>query len=160
MPPVWTRWPDDLQPARCPVVACNELMIEASPEAVWAHLIAAPAWPEFYANAREVAIEGGASVLGPGAVFTWKTFGISVRTRVEVFEPGRALAWRGDQRLGHGMHTWAIEPMGARCLVVTEEVQRGFLPSLGRWYIRRGLRTWHQRWLEGLRDRACGTSAA
>jgi hypothetical protein len=93
-------------------------------------------------------------------VFTWTTFGIRVRTRVEVFEAGRALAWRGDQRIGHGMHTWSLEPIGSRCRVVTEEVQRGFLPSLGRWYIRAGLRKWHQRWLEGLRDRAAGRSTA
>jgi len=155
MPPVWTRWPDDLQPAHCPVFTCNELEIAASPDAVWAHLIAAEAWPQFYANAKDVKVEGaGAPLLGPGTVFTWKTFGIRVRTRVEVFEPGRALAWRGDQRAGHGFHTWTLEPIGSGCRVVTEEVQRGFLPSVGRWYIRGGLRKWHQRWLEGLRDRS------
>ena len=38
--------------------------------------------------------------------------------------------------------------------VVTEETQHGWVPFLGRWYLRRGLLKWHQRWLEGLAERA------
>ena len=39
---------------------------------------------------------------------------------------------------------------GAGCRVITEETQRGFLPSLGRLYIRGALHRNHQAWLEGL----------
>jgi hypothetical protein len=35
-------------------------------------------------------------------------------------------------------------------LVITEETQQGFVASVGRWMLRRGLLRWHQRWLEGL----------
>jgi uncharacterized protein YndB with AHSA1/START domain len=156
MPPLWNRWPDDLGPDRSPVYTCNELEIEATPEAVWAHLIDAEAWPKFYANARDVRVDGAGALLAPGTVFTWKTFGLRVKTRVEVFEPPTALAWRGDQRIGRGMHTWTLEPTGSGCRVVTEEAQGGALPSIGRWYIRGALLRWHQRWLEGLSERTRG----
>jgi hypothetical protein len=158
---MWTRWPDDLGPGGAPVYTCNELAIDAPAEAVWAHLIAAEQWPAFYANARDVSVGGDAApLLALGTVFRWKTFGLRVETRVEVFEPPFALAWRGDRRIGRGFHTWLLTPTATGCRVVTEEVQRGVVPSAARWYLRRGLRTWHQRWLEGLRDRACAARSA
>jgi hypothetical protein len=52
------------------------------------------------------------------------------------------------------MHTWLICPTPQGCTVITEEVQAGLVPSLGRLYLRRGLQQWHQRWLEGLAARA------
>jgi hypothetical protein len=151
----WTRWPDDLRPEGAPVYARNELAIAAPAEAVWAHLVAAESWPSFYANAKDVTIAGDAGPdLALGTVFRWKTFGVRVETRVEVCEPCTALAWRGDQRIGRGFHTWLLAPTPTGCVVVTEEVQRGIVPSAARWYLRRGLRRWHQKWLEGLAQRA------
>lgn len=35
-------------------------------------------------------------------------------------------------------------------MVITEETQQGFIPSVGRFFLRGGLLKWHQRWLEGL----------
>lgn len=149
-------WPADLRPEGAPVWSRNELVIEASPEAVWSVLLRAGDWPSYYANARDVMIEGGAQELSADAVFTWRTFGIGVQTQVTAFEPARVLAWRGDSWLGRGFHTWLFEPVPEGCRLVTEEVQRGWLPWVARAYLRPGLLRWHQRWLEGLADQACG----
>lgn len=147
-------WPDDLRPEGAPVFTRNELVIEAPPQAVWEVLIRAVDWPEFYDNAKDVRIEGGGSVLGEGAVFTWRTFGIAVRTEVIAWEPGRCLAWRGDDWKGRGCHTWLLEPEGDGTRLVTEEVQRGPVPWLGQLYLQPGLLRWHQLWLEGIAARA------
>jgi hypothetical protein len=89
---------------------------------------------------------------GPGARhrFTWTTFNVRVDTTVVECVPSERLAWRGKTVGGTGYHGWVIERTAAGCRVVTEETQRGIVPSLARWYLRRGLLTQHQRWLEGL----------
>jgi hypothetical protein len=73
--------------------------------------------------------------------------GVRVHTTVEELVPYRR-SGRGGGGCAH--HGWVIEPVNGGCLVVTEETQQGFVPSLGRFFLRRALLKWHQRWLEGL----------
>jgi hypothetical protein len=143
-------WPDRQRPDRCPVSSHNERLIAAPSDHVWAWLVRAPRWPTFYANAQRVEIEGGGDALTAGATFRWTTFHLRVRTTVQEFEPGRRLAWFGTGYGSAGYHTWTLEPVGEHCRVVTEETQRGLLPSLGRLYIRGALHRQHAAWLEGL----------
>ncbi len=143
------RFPKDCAPARAPVHTFNEIETSASPAAVWARLIDAVRWPEFYKNSKNVVIDG-ADELGLGTSFRWTTFGLRVRTVVEEFEEGSRLAWRGGAAGAVGYHGWVIEPKETGCRIVTEETQRGVGPWLGRWYLRRALVRHHQAWLEGL----------
>lgn len=143
-------WPDHHRPNQCPVSSFNELSIAASADRVWAWLIHAKRWPEFYGNARGVEIDGGGDQLAAGATFRWTTFHLRVQTTVREFDPCRRLAWWGAGYGSAGYHTWTLEPDGQRCRVVTEETQRGLLPSVGRLYIRGALHRQHQHWLEGL----------
>ncbi len=153
--PVWDRWADDVRPDRSPIATVNALDIHAPAEAIWAQLVRAEAWPDFYENARKVVVHGpSAPDLAEDVVFTWVTFGLPVRTVVEVFEPPHALSWRGQEPYGRAVHTWQITPIEGGCRVTTEEVQAGLVPWLARWYLRPGLLRWHQRWLEGLASRA------
>jgi hypothetical protein len=146
------QWPHDLRPEHCPVYTHNELEIPAHPRVVWAWLIRAPQWPQWYKNSKEVKIVQGKSKidLAKDTVFTWKTFGMRVKTWVEVFEPFEQLAWRGTGLLGQGYHTWLIEKTPHGCKVITKEVQNGFIIRIGRWQIQRMLLKQHQNWLEGL----------
>ncbi len=149
-------WPEDLRPEGAPVSSRNELFIEAPPDRVWQVLIGAVDWPSLYDNAQDVRIDGGDLVLSAGAWFSWRTFGVAVRTQVIAWEPGRVLAWRGDDWKGRGCHTWLLEPEGQGTRLVTEEVQRGPVPWLGRLYLQPALLRWHQLWLEGIRGRCHG----
>jgi len=104
------RWPDRYAPQRAPIHVTNELSMGASAEAVWSVLIRAADWPAFYANASKVRVEGGASDLCAGARFTWKTFGVDLRTEVQEFEAPCRIAWLA---LGLGVeayHAWLIQP--------------------------------------------------
>lgn len=148
-------WPPDLRPEGAPVYTRNEREIDATCETVWGHLVRAAAWPEFYANSADVRFESAAGPdLAPGTVFSWRTFGLRVRTRVVEFRPSLCLAWRGDEIYGRGMHTWLLVPSERGCRVITEEVQRGLVPWLARGYLLPGLLRWHERWLDGLAARS------
>jgi hypothetical protein len=146
------QWPYDLRPENSPVHTRNELEIPAHPRVVWAWLIRATKWPKWYENSKDVKIVQGKSKtdLAKDTVFIWKTFGMRVKTWVEVFEPFEQLAWRGTGLLGEGYHVWAIEETPHGCKVITKEVQNGFIIRIGRRQIKKMLLEQHQKWLEGL----------
>ena len=153
--PSRVRWPADAAPQGAAVYTYNEIDVAAPPAAVWAWLVRAPAWPSYYGNASNVRFpDGGGPDLALGTRFTWRTFGVNVETTVTEWVPNERLAWRGKTLGGTGHHGWVIEPTAAGCHVVTEETQRGIVPMLGQWFLRRGLLTQHQRWLEGLKRMA------
>jgi hypothetical protein len=68
-----------------------------------------------------------------------------------MFEPYRELGWDARAIGLYAYHGWTLVPGGAGCRVVTEETQRGWVPMLARWYLRRMLVRGHQGWLEDLR---------
>ncbi len=150
------NWPDGLRPSEAPVYTYNELTIPAQPAVVWAWLIRAAWWPQWYGNCHDVRfVAGDGPDLGPDTHFTWKTFGLRVETVVKTFSPHEQLAWYGTGLLGaYGYHAWVIEPTADGCHVITEETQSGLIPSLGRLYLRRELLREHQNWLEGLAQMA------
>ena len=76
-------WPAHYQPSNCPIHVRNEIDITAPPERVWAWLIRAPLWPSWYVNSANVRLLDGISDLALGAVFRWKTFGVSIESVVQ-----------------------------------------------------------------------------
>jgi hypothetical protein len=161
MPKSLTSWPAECHPDGAPVYTFNEITIATPPERVWAWLVRAPSWPSYYGNASNVRfVGGGGPDLALGTRFTWTTFNVSVDTTVtECVAPTR-LAWRAKTFGGGGYHGWVLEAAPSGCRVVTEETQRGIVPSVGRWFLRGGLLKQHQRWLEGLKRVAEGGSPA
>ncbi|HVU02954.1 MAG TPA: SRPBCC domain-containing protein [Polyangiaceae bacterium] len=147
-------FPEGQRPHESPVFTRNELAIAAPPERIWAWLVRPGRWPEFYANARNVEIDGGAPDLAFGSRFHWTTFGVRVHTVVQEFVPHHRFAWSGKGLGSSAYHGWVIVPRGGRSLVVTEETQQGIIPSVCRSFLRSGLLKWHQRWLEGLAEQA------
>ena len=144
-------WPEGFHPDETPVYTRNEIRILADPEHIWAWLIRAGLWPTWYANSRNVKfLSGSAPDLASGTVFAWTTFGLRVKTTVREFTPPTRLAWLGGAPGARAYHGWLIEKTGEECRVITEETQRGIIPSLGRYFLARGLKREHQKWLEGL----------
>ena len=154
MSAVSIRWPAKFEPNRSPVHVRNELTMTAPASAVWAVLIAAPQWPAWYANAHDVAIEGGTAELSKGARFTWKTFGVALRSTVEEFVPETRIAWLAEAFGVAAYHAWLITPTEGGCHVLTEETQHGVLARAGKLVFPSRMSDWHQRWLEGLARRA------
>jgi Polyketide cyclase / dehydrase and lipid transport len=149
------RWPAEFNPSRAPIHAVNRLDMQASPEAVWKVLIRAVEWPQFYANSAKVKIAGGAKDLSAGARFTWRTFGVSLVSRVEEFVPNERIGWTAKGTGVWVYHAWLITPLaGGGCHVLTEETQYGFLSRLGKILYPGRMEREHQNWLEALAVRA------
>ncbi|MGD0966181.1 MAG: SRPBCC family protein [Candidatus Acidiferrales bacterium] len=103
----------------------NEGWIDAPPEIVWANLIDAGQWPSWYSNSADIRIEGGQSKPAKGISFSWKTFGFSIRSTVDVFEPNREIGWSGDSPSFKVQHAWVLVPERGGTRVITEETQKG-----------------------------------
>ena len=54
------HWPQGFDPSQADLFSHNELLINASCERIWSHIIDATKWPEWYPNSKEVKITGGA----------------------------------------------------------------------------------------------------
>lgn len=148
------NWPENYLPERTVVHIRNELAMEAPPEAVWPWLIRAKLWPTWYSNSQNVLIEGGSSDLKPGARFRWRTFGVTLNSRVEEFAPPERLAWSARAAGIAAYHAWLIEKRDSGSYVLTEETQNGLLARLSNTLRPNNMGRYHQLWLEGLKAKA------
>jgi uncharacterized protein YndB with AHSA1/START domain len=150
------HWPEKYLPAKMPVFGHNEITIAAPVEAIWAWLIRAESWPEWYENAQHIHF---LSTSGPNlrdrSRFRWKTFNTRVTSKVLEFEPCVLLAWDAHGIGVEAYHRWLLTPLGDGTVrVVTEEVQHGWRARLGKMLMPKRMERMHQIWLEGLRKRA------
>ncbi len=150
------RWPDKYDPARAPVHVANEIDTLAAPEVLWAWLVRAPLWPSWYPNAKDLVVEGGASQLALGVRFTWRTFGVAIRSTVLEFEPCERIAWNAFGIGVDAYHAWEITPTPAGAHILTEETQYGWAARLGSIVFPNRMSRFHQIWLEQLSLKARG----
>jgi hypothetical protein len=155
-PAATIQWPSKFEPSRTPVHVYNELASSAEPAAVWAWLVRAAAWPEWYSNSRAVRLPGDAQDLAPGMSFRWQTFGVRVVSQIREFEPLQRIAWDARTPGLLAYHAWLIRPTASGCTIITEETQYGLLARLGNLFTPRRMYHGHQHWLEQLDRMARG----
>ncbi|GLQ50042.1 SRPBCC family protein [Dyella flava] len=119
------HWPKGLEPHNVDVFVHNEGWIDAPPEIVWANLIEAVQWPNWYSNSADVHIDADQQKLTKGATFHWKTFGFPVTSTVDVFEPNREIGWNVQTPTFSLHHAWLLIPERGGTRVITEEAQKG-----------------------------------
>jgi uncharacterized protein YndB with AHSA1/START domain len=122
------HWPDGFTPEDADLFSHNELLINASCERVWRHIVEATKWPQWYPNSSDVEIRGeGGTVLKNNAVFRWTTFGLPLESQVEEFVPFSRIGWFGyaPGTAPSFYHTWYLKPERDGCRVVTDEVGKG-----------------------------------
>ena len=144
------HWPARFHPSRAPVHVSNALDIPAPLDAAWAWLVRAPLWPTWYPNSRNVRIAGGAGTLSLGSRFTWRTFGMAIRSEVVEFLPRERIAWNAWGVGVDAYHAWLIRPTRSGCTVLTEETQYGVTARLNRLFFPSRMHRFHQVWLEEL----------
>jgi hypothetical protein len=120
------HWPKGFDPSQADLFSHNALVINASCERIWGHIIDATTWPQWYPNSKDVRIDGD-EVLKDGTVFHWSTFGLPLESRVNEFTPYTRIGWYGyaPGAAPSFYHTWYLRPQGEACLVVTDEVGKG-----------------------------------
>jgi uncharacterized protein YndB with AHSA1/START domain len=119
------HWPEGDTPADADLFAHNEIIIDAPPEKVWEHLVAAAAWPQWYSNSADVVVNDPSELLGPDVSFDWSTFGLQISSTVAEFVPPFRLGWYGTGEGLHAYHTWLLVPHERSTYVVMEEIGRG-----------------------------------
>ena len=148
------RWPPKYDPSRTSVHVTNSIDIGAPPDRVWAWLIDAVRWPDWYPNASDVRLQGASRVLGPDVPFRWKTFGVHLSSKVEEFVPPERLAWSARAAGIDVYHAWLISATPSGSHVLTEESQLGWAARLSHSLRPSRMHEGHQQWLENLRQRA------
>lgn len=149
--PPTARWPDEARPEVSPVYSRRAVEVAAPGATVFAWLTHAQRWPEWYSQCGGVRILAGPGpVLGLGSHFRWSVLGVSVVTTVEEHDSPHRLAWSGTGLGAAAYHSWDVEPTATGCRVITEETQRGALPSLLRVVLRPLLSFTQERWLADL----------
>lgn len=145
------KWPEGLGTENCRILSHNQIWTPLSPQILWDKLVRAPLWPGWYPNSREVKIQDGSSELKMGSEFTWKTFGLKVRSKVLIYEPFENLGWDAQEIFGwRGFHGWRFIPKDSGTLVITQEVQKGVGDFLLAPLVKKTLEKGHQVWLEQL----------
>ena len=147
-------WPEGHAPEKTRVHVKNELEMNVKPEVVWAWLTRASLWPSWYSNSANVTINDGSPDLRAGSKFRWKTFGVTLDSKVEEFLPFERLAWSARAMGIDAYHAWLIEPTTVGCHVRTEETQNGWLAALNSVTRPRNMSGMHQLWLESLLAKA------
>jgi uncharacterized protein YndB with AHSA1/START domain len=145
------HWPERYAPGKTPVHVRNEIETSAPPEVVWAWLLRASRWPSWYPNSHNVRINQGLSAdLALGAHFTWRTFGVGIRSTVVECVPCERIAWNAHGLGVDAYHAWLITPSGTGSHVLTEETQHGWVARLGSHVFPNRMSHFHQIWLERL----------
>ena len=121
------HWPIGFEPEKADLFAHNDLIINASCERVWTHIIEATRWPTWYPNSKDVVIQGGDPELLDGTVFRWTTFGLAIESKVHEYVLNQRLGWYGyvPGAKPTFYHSWYLEPQGAMCQVVMDEAGVG-----------------------------------
>jgi uncharacterized protein YndB with AHSA1/START domain len=149
------NWPSHYSPSVCPVHVRNDLTIAAAPEQVWAWLIRATLWPNWYINSAKVHILNNTDLdLKLGTQFRWTTFGVTLNSTVLEYVQNERIAWDARSFGVDAYHAWAIQPLNEGCRVLTEESQHGLLAWLSHFAMPNRMHTYHQIWLEGLAEKA------
>ena len=121
------HWPTGFDPEKADLFSHNELVVNASCERVWKHIIDADKWPQWYPNSKHVRIIGTSPVLAQGTAFRWTTFGLPLESKINEYIPYTRIGWYGyaPGTAPTFYHTWYLTPAGDACDVVMDEVGKG-----------------------------------
>lgn len=142
------NWPPHYDPKNSPVHVRNELNMAAPQKQIWHWLVRATIWSRWYPNCKWLRItEGTGPDLQLETQFTWKTFGVVIRSTILEYEPYVRIAWDGHALGIDVYHAWLLTPSGSTCHVLTEETQHGWLARLSHTVLPNRMYQHHQNWL-------------
>lgn len=155
MPSEQIIFPPAFSPVNAPVFVHNEIDINATPEKLWYWLTNAVTWQQWYINASRMNLFNQSDQhLLAGTKFTWKTFGVNLKSEVQENVVNERLARNATAPGIRAYHAWLIVPTAKGCKVITEETQQGLLCRMGKLFTPNRMYKYHQIWLEGLKRKA------
>jgi hypothetical protein len=157
-------WGSGYNPQADPVFAHNKLEIAGVTPGEVLDLLRSGRSDVYYPNSSAATdcATGAMMQLNLGTSYCWTTFGTEQRMRiVELVDGGDAesvIAWEGGSLGVEVYHRWIMRPTASGTLVITEECERGFMPSVSMYRNRMNpsLHAGHELWLQGMRDMLAG----
>ena len=149
------HWPKGFNPKEADAFVHNEIWINAPAYVIWTNLVNASDWPAWYSNASDMQIgSADKKALQADTVFTWKTFGFPILSKVNEFSPYKRLGWFGSGPGIRAYHTWLIVERSGGCEVLMDEAQVG--PSAIKYNIEQptAMHDGHNWWLTALKYRS------
>lgn len=131
-----------------PVLQNNQILIQATPEKVWAVLAGIDNWVKWNKHISKAQLQGDPVA---GAGFTWKVNGASIRSVLHTSIPGKAFGWSGTTFGGSAIHNWHLQNTDGGTLVKVEESMEGWLVGLFKNKMNSDLERDMQYWLEALK---------
>jgi hypothetical protein len=109
------------------VVQKKEIAINATPKEVWQVLTNIQTWDEWNKRIKQPKSQGKLEV---GSIFTWKTNGSKIKSKIHTFTPNKILGWQGKAFGASAIHNWYLEPTGNGTKVKVEESMEGWIINL------------------------------
>jgi hypothetical protein len=153
------RWLSGYEPERAMHRAQTRLEITAPARAAWHQLVAVKSWPDRFKMSKDVILPDGKVRQEDGMSFEWAIQGVRFKSTIYQFEPFRRLCRRSSNPLISTCHIWALEERNGSTMVITDETQRGLLPTLLGFLVRPKLRKGQEVWLDSLAAHTFASSA-
>jgi uncharacterized protein YndB with AHSA1/START domain len=114
---------------QAPLVAREELFIQAPPAVVWETLADIGSWDQWQPGVDEIKLEGP---VAPGSSFRLKGGSMTWHATIQEVEPERRLGWTGGTVGTQAIHLWELRPQDGGTLLITEESLQGWLAHVFR----------------------------
>jgi uncharacterized protein YndB with AHSA1/START domain len=132
-----------------PVKQANQILIQASPEKVWAVLTDINRWTSWNNKITKSQMN---NALKAGERFDWTVNGAKIKSTLHTVVPHKILGWSGTTFGGSAIHNWYLEPSDNGTLVKVEESMQGWLVALFKRKMNKDLAKDMLFWLEMLKQ--------
>ncbi len=136
---------------QAPLIAKKDIFIQAPPQAIWKIHTDINAWSQWQPGITLSKLEGAPIV---GAVFQWKSGGITINSTVQVVEPNERIGWTGKATGTQAKHIWTLKPDKSGTLLTTEESMDGWLINVLKVVMPKFLDESLDIWLQSLKKQA------
>ena len=127
------------------------LYINAPVKKVWAVHADINKWAAWHPGITEASLNGK---FAPGAVFRWKSGGMSIESMIEKVVDGEEIIWSGKALGTRARHKWYFKKKGDGTIVSTEETMEGWLVLILSIVMPKFLDKSIDQWLEHLKKKA------
>ncbi|MBX7205553.1 MAG: SRPBCC family protein [Bacteroidia bacterium] len=110
-----------------PVIAHDQLFINAQPKQVWLILTNINQWPKWQSAIQQAYVE---EALAEGVTFEWKAGGLFFTSVIHTCAAHRFFGWTGKTIGAFAVHNWEFIPHNGGTLAKVEESLQGIFPSL------------------------------
>ncbi len=145
---------------QAPVIAREEIRIDADVQTVWNVLGDLEHWPAWNTAVRSLTLHGS---VAPGTLFEWKAGPGTIKSRIAEVDPPRRIAWTGVTLGIKAVDAYSFEESEGGTLVRQAESWEGLPVRLFRSRMERSLRTGLRDGLRSLKaeaERRAGAAAA